>query len=152
MYEKILVPIDGSDTSTLGLQEAIKIVKCQGGQIRLLHVVDELSMAASAAITAVADIAVERLRKTGESILQDAARAASLAGVQVESKLVEEMGVPAGIDILQESQTWQADLIVCGTHGRRGIRRVFLGSDAEYVVRRSCVPVLLVPNRPSCIS
>jgi nucleotide-binding universal stress UspA family protein len=57
--------------------------------------------------------------------------------VQVDSKLPEEMGGQAGVYILREAEAWSADLIVCGMHGRRGIRRVVMGSDTEYVVRRS---------------
>ena len=49
--------------------------------------------------------------------------------------------------ILRDAKKWRADLIVMGTHGRRRIRRVVLGSDAEHVVRESPVPVLLVRAR-----
>jgi len=58
--------------------------------------------------------------------------------------LVEAMGGQAGDYIIREARQWRADLIVCGTHGRRGIRRLVLGSDAEYIVRHTPVPVLLV--------
>ena len=96
---------------------------------------------------ATADIVIAQLRSAGESILEDGVAAARDAGVQVDSKLLEAMGGQAGVYILREAEAWPADLIVCGTHGRRGIRRVVMGSDAEYVVRRSSVPVLLVPDQ-----
>ena len=50
---------------------------------------------------------------------------------------------------MKEAQAWPADVIVCGTHGRRGIRRIVMGSDAEYIVRHSPVPVLLVRRSES---
>jgi nucleotide-binding universal stress UspA family protein len=57
------------------------------------------------------------------------------------------MAGPAAEAILRDARKWGADLIVMGTHGRRGLRRVVLGSDAEQVVRMSKVPVLLVRAR-----
>jgi nucleotide-binding universal stress UspA family protein len=73
----------------------------------------------------------------GESI-------ARAAGIEVDTVLVEAMGGQAGTDIVKQAMEWPADLIVCGTHGRRGVRRLVLGSDAEYIVRHTPVPVLLV--------
>ncbi|MGA7537737.1 MAG: universal stress protein [Steroidobacteraceae bacterium] len=49
-----------------------------------------------------------------------------------------------GACIVQRAREWPADLIVCGTHGRRGVRRLLLGSDAEYILRHTPVPILLV--------
>jgi nucleotide-binding universal stress UspA family protein len=54
------------------------------------------------------------------------------------------MGTPAGEVIIKAAKEWPADVIVCGTHGRRGLRRIVMGSDAEHIVRTSSVPVLLV--------
>ena len=68
------------------------------------------------------------------------ARAASRAKL----KLVETPAGSVGTMIVEQAQEWPADLIVLGTHGRRGIRRLVMGSDAEYVVRTTPVPVLLV--------
>jgi nucleotide-binding universal stress UspA family protein len=48
---------------------------------------------------------------------------------------------------VKKAKEVDADLIVCGTHGRRGIRRMLMGSDAEYIVRRAPAPVLLVRNQ-----
>jgi nucleotide-binding universal stress UspA family protein len=147
MYKRILVPIDGSATAALGLQEAIKLAKCYGSQLRLINIVDELPVVSPPVAAATADLVIAQLRSAGDSILEDGERAAREAGVQVDSKLLEEMGSQVGVYILREAEAWPADLIVCGTHGRRGIRRVVMGSDAEYVVRRSSVPVLLVPDQ-----
>jgi nucleotide-binding universal stress UspA family protein len=146
MYQNILVPIDGSDTATLGLREAIKLASAGRGRIRLIHVVDERPVV-SAPDGDAGGVVIAGLRSAGVSILEEATAVTRDAGVSVDSKLVEDLGGEVGSHIVQEARTWPADLIVCGTHGRRGIRRVVLGSAAEYVVRRSSVPVLLVPSR-----
>lgn len=145
VYRKILVPIDGSRTATLGLREALKLAHDLGAQIRLIHVVDELAAATNAPA---GDELIVQLRSAGSSILGEAAAAARDAHVPMDTKLVEIAGGRAGAHIVQEARAWLADLIVCGTHGRHGIGRVVMGSDAEDIVRHSPVPVLLVPSRP----
>jgi len=69
------------------------------------------------------------------------------AGITVDSRLIEALGSEAGETIVKEAVSWPADLIVCGTHGRRGVRRILMGSDAEYILRRSPVPVLMIRDR-----
>ncbi len=145
VYGKILVPVDGSRTATLGLREALKLAQTHGAHIRLIHVVDELAAATTAPA---GDELIVQLRSAGTSILSEAAAAARNAHVPVDTKLIEIAGGRAGAHIVQEARTWLADLIVCGTHGRHGIGRVVMGSDAEDIVRHSPVPVLLVPSRP----
>jgi nucleotide-binding universal stress UspA family protein len=145
MYKRILVPVDGSHTATLGLKEAIKLAKDQRAQIRIIHVVDELAAVSPALFGSVYDRIIEQLRSTGASILKTAQALASEAGVTaVDTQLVEAMGGPAGEQVVRTAREWPADLIVCGTHGRRGLRRIVMGSDAEYILRRSPVPILFV--------
>lgn len=144
MYKKILVPTDGSDTATCGLRHAIELAKDQNAQIRIIHIVDELVMGSSPAYAVVMDNVIDDLRAAGKSILQSAQKMVRDAGVTVDTQLIEAFGGRAGEHILKTAQEWPADLIVCGTHGRRGLRRIVLGSDAEYLVRRTPVPILLV--------
>ncbi len=143
MYQKILVPIDGSETATVGLNEAIRLAKNQGGQIRLVHVVNELVVVLPEAYTDYGRV-VDSLRSSGEAILANGVSMVRSAGVEGGTTLVEAMGNAAGEQIIRHAKEWGADLIVCGTHGRRGIRRIVLGSDAEYIVRHTPVPILLV--------
>jgi nucleotide-binding universal stress UspA family protein len=145
MYEKILVPVDGSAPSMLGLREAIRLASRHGGRLHFLHVVDDLPVVVPPAGGAGSDLALEQLRQGGQAVLATAEAEARDAGVRADSHLVEEFGGQAGLRILEEANTWGADLIVCGTHGRHGLGRFVMGSDAEYVLRRSSVPVLLVP-------
>ena len=144
MYKRILVPVDGSETASAGLREAIKLAKEQGSQIRIVHVVDEFLMVSPSVYGAVYDQFTEQMHEAGKHALAVAQGLAHEAGVTVESKLIVGLGNPAGKRVLEAVAQWGADLIVCGTHGRRGLRRIVLGSDAEYMVRHSPVPILLV--------
>jgi len=144
MYKRILVPTDGSDTARAGLIEACKLAKGLDAQVRLLYVV-EAHLAVPPEVYGVAYHQVtESLRAGGASALLYAQTAARQLGVAAETQLVEAMGTPVGELIVKAALEWHADLIVCGTHGRRGLRRIVMGSDAEYIVRHAPVPVLLV--------
>jgi nucleotide-binding universal stress UspA family protein len=147
MYKNILVPIDGSDTASRGLEEAIKLAKALAARIRLVHIVNELSGVPSDLWGVDLRSIVEDMRRSGEAILSSALNRASTEAVEADTRLFEAWGGRAGEQIVQYADEWPADLIVCGTHGRRGIRRILMGSDAEYVVRHSRVPVLLVRAR-----
>ncbi len=144
MYKKILVPIDGSSTSNLGIREALKLAKDQSAKLRLVHVVDELVIMSSPDAVIPAGDLVGALRDAGRKILDRAAALVRKAGGNAETVLIERFGGRAADSIVAEASKWRADLIVLGTHGRRGVRRMVLGSDAEEVVRSSPVPVLLV--------
>lgn len=144
MYRNILVPIDGSPTAGRGLQEAIELARSLGSRLRVLHVVNSAYWVAPGATPGGTDDLFTQMRSSGESIVHEATVAARSAGVEVDGKLLEAPGQHAGEFILEEARAWPAQLIVCGTHGRSGLRRLLMGSDAEYVVRLSAIPVLLV--------
>ena len=145
MYQKILVPVDGSDTSNRGLDEALRLARLTGAQLRLVHVIDELSlMIGMESFAALSADTVRLLREGGQQILADARRRAAAAGVQAETVLVDTFTSGVCDEILRQCNEWGTDLVVLGTHGRRGVRRLFMGSDAEQVVRLAPVPVLLV--------
>ncbi len=69
------------------------------------------------------------------------------AGVPFEQKLVEKIGAHAWQELVAQAKDWKADLIVVGTHGRRGLKRLVMGSDAELVLRHSPFPVLMVRDQ-----
>ena len=142
MYERILVPVDGSPTSMLGLDEAIKLAKLTGAGIRLVHVVDQLTFAAGFEVYT-GDL-IGMLREAGLKVLGEAQARAEARGVVVTSFLCDTFGARVCDLVIDQAKEWKADLIVIGSHGRRGISRLFLGSDAEMVIRMAPVPVLLV--------
>ncbi|MGA2839881.1 MAG: universal stress protein [Steroidobacteraceae bacterium] len=144
MYNHILVPVDGSETSLLGLQHAILLAKDQKAALRLLHVVHDYLLADGRHALVISGELLKDLREHGQTVLNDAASIARKQGVEAEPECVESPMGPVGAVIAKYAEQWPADLIVLGTHGRRGIRRLVMGSDAEYVVRTARVPVLLV--------
>jgi nucleotide-binding universal stress UspA family protein len=146
MYGKILVPVDGSETSACGLDEAIRIAGKLGSRIRLVHIVNELIFAGGDGAGMYASDLILSLRNGGKSLLAQAAAQVRRQGVETDSVMIESMGASAADFIVEQARLWSADLIVMGTHGRRGLVRVAMGSDAESVVRIASVPVLLVRN------
>jgi nucleotide-binding universal stress UspA family protein len=144
MISKILVPVDGSSTSMRGLAEAIALVKQLNGTLRILHSVDELMVGDMPLGTDYYNRWVEGVRARGQQILRDAQAFAREREVNAEAILAETVGKRAADVIIHQATQWPADLIVMGTHGRRGINRLLMGSDAELVLRSSPVPVMLV--------
>ena len=146
MYTRILVPVDGSPTSALGLDQAIGLAADEHARLRLLNVIDEgiLLPAVYAYPSGDTGDVIDSLRISGKKALTAAAARAAKRGVDTESAQLESHLHPASDAILAEARNWRADLIVMGTHGRRGLNRLILGSDAERVVREAPVPVLLV--------
>jgi len=144
MYKRILVPVDGSDTAARGLREAIGLAAEQKATLRLLHVIDDYPMLVELASVAAYEETMEHLRAYGRKQLASAQGSAQEAGLQVETQLRETTGQRVGDVIVEEARQSGCDLIVMGTHGRRGFSRMMMGSDAELVLRASPVPILLV--------
>lgn len=144
MYRRILVPIDGSSTATRGLKEALRLAKVHKAQICLLHVVEEFFITQAGEAIVHAEEMFEAMRAHGRRVLARGQALAAKHGIRARVVLVESITNPVADVLIREARRWRADLIVLGTHGRRGLRRVVLGSDAEQVVRATPVPVLLV--------
>jgi nucleotide-binding universal stress UspA family protein len=148
MFTRILVALDGSATSKAGFKSAIELARDQRATLVGLHVLDDSSITLNfegAYVPApYVDKLFESLRQRGHEILRQAEAAAKAAGVDMQPMLVEARGQTIAQTILAQVRKAKADVIVIGTHGRRGLSRVLMGSDAEAVVRESPVPVLLV--------
>jgi len=84
------------------------------------------------------------LLAAGEALLRKARDPIEAQGLAVESEVIQSSGERVARIVVEQAALWKADLIVLGTHGRRGVDRVLMGSDAELVARTSPVPVLLV--------
>jgi nucleotide-binding universal stress UspA family protein len=149
MYKRILAPVDGSHTSTLGLEQAVRLAKNQGARLRIIHVVDESVLTQFPDVMTGTGDLINRLINDGRTVLKNAMTLAKRQGVKAESVMYENLfGFVAEL-VLKEVTKWRADIIVMGTHGRRGVTHMLLGSDAEAVVRSSLVPVLLVRGAPA---
>ena len=145
MNRRILVPVDGSTASNVGRAQAIGLAQTEGARLRFLNVVDESLGFSSPDIGAVdmGDL-LRSMRELGEKSVEQAASFAVKAGLRADTAVLPSRGRRASDVILDEARKWRADLIVMGTHGRRGFNRLLLGSDAERVLRDAPVPVLLV--------
>ena len=145
MYSRILVPVDGSSTSRRGLREAIRLAGLIGARLRLVHVIDELSCAlAMDAYAGPSGDWLGDLRGTGERLLAEARDQAADAGVPADCVLLDSFRRSVHEQVIAEAVASDAELIVLGTHGRRGLGRWVMGSSAEHILRHSPVPVLLV--------
>jgi nucleotide-binding universal stress UspA family protein len=148
MYQKILVPVDGSAASMRGLEEAIKVARATGGVLRFVHVVNEYVLDDGYAPALYYERLIESFRENGRKVIASAEVVARRSGMEFTSAIVEVVGGRASDLIVEEARRWQAELIVMGTHGRRGLKRLALGSDAEMVLRTASVPVLMVRETP----
>ncbi|HEY8977732.1 MAG TPA: universal stress protein [Burkholderiaceae bacterium] len=149
MYSKILVPVDGSEPSQCGLREAIGIAREHKSTLLLLHVIVQMPL--TLGYPGVADYGQvwDMLDRAGREIVERAAKEAAAAGVAYVTRVVDG-GAGAVCDVVvDQADSEHCELIVMGTHGRRGMKRLALGSDAELIVRHSPVPVLLVKAPPA---
>jgi nucleotide-binding universal stress UspA family protein len=143
MFERILVPVDGSPASNQGLDEAVELAFVSHGLLRLIHVVDIVSLLT---VETSVDL-IGPARESGAGVLERARKVVEAAGLQAETRFAENTEGRIADLVVADAAQWGASIIVLGTHGRRGVRRMFLGSDAEQVVRQASVPVLLVRDK-----
>ena len=148
MYSKILVAVDESETSRHALKHAIELARKLSATLRVVHVVDMswLPIGPEVAIDTGALSATRR--EVGARTIAAARDTIEQAGFAAETVLTEtETPIQRVADsIIREASDWGADLVVLGTHGRRGFQRLMLGSVAEQMARLSSGPVLLVPS------
>ena len=142
MYSHILVPTDGSPASDAAIEHAIDLAERYDATLHALYVVDG---AAYSTLEAGAEIVVEALESEGEEATERVADAAESAGVNCETIVTTGTAYRSIRNYVDENEI---DMIVMGTHGRKGLDRYLLGSVTERVVRTSDVPVLTV-RQPS---
>jgi nucleotide-binding universal stress UspA family protein len=145
MYRRIIVPIDGSRTSQEALAAALRMAKESQGCIRLMHVVEELAyLTGYDQFGGSSGDLIKVMRETGSKVLADGTAMAQAEGVPCDSALHDNFGERLPEVVADEARRWKADLIVVGTHGRRGVGRILLGSGAEQIIRMAPVPVLVI--------
>ena len=148
MYKRILVAVDGSATSDQALQEAIRLARDQHAALRIVHVIDIVPLATDVEFANIEEIQ-RALRQAGRAVIDHAQDTVKSAGIEVETRLIE-VETPrqrVAVKIIEEAKAWPADLLVIGTHGRRGLDHLLLGSVAEGVVRIAPLPVLLIRGK-----
>jgi nucleotide-binding universal stress UspA family protein len=141
--ERILVPVDLGETTEATCEKAVELAQVYGAEVVFFHVYDvstfeELQREAPGMYL---DQVLDNLR------MQIHSRLGQLPEVPARFRVEVVPDGPVAQAILDAAERYGADLIVMGTHGRTGLQRVLLGSVAESVLRRSPVPVLVVPAR-----
>ncbi len=145
MYQRILVPVDGSTTSNRALTAAIGMAQAFKGCLRLIYVVDEAAYVTGYDPSGgYSGDLLRVMRESGQKILNDGMSLATGAGLEADSMLFDTFGERLGETVAKAAKLWNADLVVVGTHGRRGFSRLLLGSGAEQIIRLAPVPVLTI--------
>ena len=144
MHDRILVPLDGSPTSERGFEEALALAGAMKSTLLLLHVVDAVPVVIDMVPPATWQEISDGLRTHGQGLLDRARQRATQQGVASEARLIEDRIERVADIIVDEARSAKCDLVVMGTHGRRGFSHLMVGSDAERVVRQCPLPVLLV--------
>lgn len=139
-FKRILVPVDGSNTSNRAVQAAVDVARENGGVLLLVHAVDEMPHVAAFEGGPI----FEAMRGAAERVVADSLKLAQDAGARAEALLIDKPLKRLGHAVAQAAEEWKADLVVVGTHGRRGFERLVLGSGAEQVIRCAPVPVLVI--------
>ena len=136
LWQRILVPVDFSETSTAAVQQAVELAKAFRASLLLLHVDDK----------AIADAAIEFPLGLDASLAERERLLKILSPLEqaeLHPEFVMVSGSPA-VEIVRCASGREVDVIVMGTHGRRGISHAFSGSVAEAVLRKARCPVLTV--------
>jgi nucleotide-binding universal stress UspA family protein len=151
MYSRILAATDGSETSELAIEQAARLAKDQNAKLRIVHVIEQSRLAFAAAGPVAVDLEaiLEALRKSGQAALERGRAIAQRNDVQADVAIVGDDAVDDRVAVVlaDEARRWKADLIVLGTHGRRGINHLLMGSVAEAVARIAPAHVLLVRSQ-----
>jgi nucleotide-binding universal stress UspA family protein len=148
MYKRILVPVDGSETSIRALVAALQLAREGEGRVRVVHVIEALTqLSGYEQFGGYAGDLVQIMRDGGTRIIENALDIARAAGIETDSMLLDQLDQRMPEMVADAATSWNADLIVVGTHGRRGLGRALMGSGAEQIIRLAPVPVLVVRAR-----
>ncbi|MDD2946612.1 MULTISPECIES: universal stress protein [unclassified Acinetobacter] len=142
-YQNILVPVDGSETAYAAVAKAAEFAKAFGSKITVVQVLalDPYIAAEYISASQTNDL-IERARNAIVDSLAAAKAKFNEQGLEVETKLLE--GQVIHREIVRAAEDSHADLIIIGSHGRTGLKKLFLGSVAQSVLGESHIPVLIV--------
>lgn len=147
MYTKIMIAVDHSETANRALAEAIRLATAFQAALCIVHALDEGPLAQHGrGIGTYIDIdkVKAEMREAAEQLLDGAGATAAAAGIVAERRLLESESQRIAEQIALAAGDWSADLVVVGTHGRRGVDRLLVGSVAENLMRLANTSLLLV--------
>ena len=142
-YQHFLVPVDGSPTSLVAVEHAINFAKTLNSKITLVQVLtlDPYIAAEYLSSTQTNDL-IERARKSILDNLATAEQKFTEAGITVDVQLLE--GQVIQNELLKAAKSLNVDLIIMGSHGRTGLKKLFLGSVTQNILSETDIPVLVV--------
>ena len=148
IYQHILVAVDRSNASNLALLEAIRLAKDQQAKLRIIYVVEE-SIVKTTNGRIDFDTLWNAYKEEAQDILKIINEQVKKSSIDFETYLVELKHTQMSLaeKIAAEAQSWPADILVLGTHGRQGVKRFLIGSVAENVERIATMPVLLIREK-----
>lgn len=150
MYTRIFVAIDNSSTAQKALKEAIELAVKLDADLCIGTALDEAPVSQHAmGLGTYIDVekVKQAMRDTGNALLDKATAKAQAAGCDPHRILIESDKKRLSDMIIGAATQWHADLIVMGTHGRRGFERLLVGSVAEHVIRTATTAVLLIRKK-----
>jgi len=150
LYRRILVPVDDSSAAQSGLAAAIALAQDQQATLKLVAVANEaIQNYAGGELGWIEPKGLgERIKTDSIESLDKAEKQAVAAGLNPERELIVAPDGHVGRHIVQAAETWKADLIVIGTHGRQGLSLWLAGSTTETLLHGLNVPLLVVPGKP----
>lgn len=141
MYDRILLPTDGSAGSEEAIRQGLELARSLGSRVSFMYVLESpMALYQTPESISYLPQLYDDLRETGNTALQRAASLAEAAGVSYNTHMVEDR-TPADAISAAESEY---DLVVMATHGRSGFNRWMFGSVAEGALRRATIPYLLI--------
>lgn len=148
MYRHITIALDGSHNANPALIEAVRLAQLCKARLSLVHVVSVHDFAIENVGLLDSQALYDEARQQGSKILEEAGKLAESQGVQAVPVLLDaaEGGAALASVLVSYTQAENSDLLVIGTHGRKGWKHLLMGSFAEDVMRRTAVPLLVVRN------
>ena len=139
-FRKILVAVDESTFAARAADVGFDLARSLGAAVAIIHVVDPAVVAYAPEGGVPAGELIALAQQDGKKLIAAFGQRAALQPAPVEFL---QVGKPA-TEIVKAAQDWPADLIVVGSHGRGGVKRLLLGSVADAVMRHATCPVLVV--------
>jgi universal stress protein A len=141
---KILVPIDYSEVSLKALDYALAFARQFKSEVLALHVVDDVPVVAGEPVVRPTDTGLPQVKDQAERRLIELAASKKRENLRIKT-LLRSGSAPN--EIIEAAREQEVDLIIVATHGLRGMKRFFLGSTTERVVRHAPCPVLVVREK-----
>lgn len=149
LYKNILVPVDGSDTSIEAVKHATAIAQANGSQLTLISIVSEdpyndIDFAYYYVTEQMKDYFIQAYAHA-EQVLQQAREIAQQQGVEVQTHVIKSLHIAQSI--IKMTQELNVDAVVMGSHGRKGLKKMFLGSVAVEVLTSTKLPVMIIKSK-----